>query len=229
MSATHILLVEDDPSLRRSLAKGLGEAGYVVSACPTLAAARAAWSTRAADLILLDLGLPDGDGLDWLAEVRQTTPGVPIVILTARDAVSERVRGLNSGADDYLVKPFAFPELLARIRARLREASGRGEAALRVADLEINLWTRTVRRGGRVIDCTPREFDLLVLLARHPGQAISRARLAEEVWKVHSPWMSMDNKIDVQISRLRDKLDRDAPVRLIQTVRGHGYLLRGDA
>lgn len=221
-----LLLVEDDATLRRSLARGLGEQGYAVRACASLAQARSAWTGHPADLVLLDLGLPDGDGIEWLREVRADAPSVPVIILTARDALDDRVRGLDSGADDYLVKPFAFPELLARIRARQRRAEPAAALVLRVGDLELDVMQRRVKRGGAAIECTPREFDLLLHLARHAGQPVSRARLAEDVWKIKSRMTSMDNVIDVQLSRLREKVDRDAPVRLIHTVRGLGYMLK---
>ena len=224
----HILIVEDDPGLRRSLAQGLAEQGYTVKTAATLAAANTLLERDPVELLLLDLGLPDGDGLDWLQALRRTRPDLPVLILTARDALADRVRGLDEGADDFLVKPFDFPELLARIRARQRRAVPAMHGALRVGDLEIDPLHRGVRRGGRDIECTPREFDVLLLLARQPGQIVSRSRLADEVWKVRSRMTSMDNVIDVLMSRLREKIDRDEPARLIHTIRGLGFMLKGE-
>ncbi len=223
----HLLVVEDDPTLRGALVKGLCEQGYQATGCPTLAAARAAVAGGQVDFLLLDLGLPDGDGLEWLNEVRATRPQLPVIILTARDALSDRVRGFDAGADDYLIKPFEFPELLARLRALQRRATPAALTPLCVGDLQIDLVRRTVQRGARVIECTPREFDVLALLARHSGQAVSRARLAAEVWKVSSRMTSVDNVIDVQMSRLREKVDRPEASPLIHTVRGLGYMLKG--
>lgn len=225
----HLLVVEDDTTLRRALAKGLVEQGYATAACADLASAREVLSREPVDLLLLDLGLPDGDGLVWLHEIRQGHPSLPVIILTARDALTDRVRGLDEGADDYLVKPFEFPELLARIRAMQRRAKPSDSLVLRVGDLQIDLVHRTAQRGSRAIECTPREFDVLVQLARQPGQVVSRARLAADVWKIKSRMTSMDNVIDVQMSRLREKVDRSEPVQLIHTIRGLGYTLKDGA
>lgn len=224
----HILVIEDNPALRRSLAQGLAENGYTVRTAATLAAATALMAGTPVDIVLLDLGLPDGDGLAWLQTLRRQQPALPVIILTARDSVTDRVRGLDEGADDYLVKPFDFSELLARIRARQRRTEPAGAGTLRVGDLEIDPMQRSVRRGERTVDCTPREFDVLQMLARQPGQIVSRERLAAEVWKVRNRMTSMDNVIDVLMSRLREKIDRDEPARLIHTVRGLGFLLKGE-
>ncbi len=220
-----ILMIEDDATLRSALQKGLSEQGFDVNACPALAPATAAWKRGGVDIVLLDLHLPDGNGLDWLREMRASSPNTPVLILTARDTVGDRVRGLDGGADDYLVKPFAFAELVARIRALLRRLEPPA-SSFRVGDLELDLLQRTVRRGGVAIECTPREFDILAHLARRAGQPVSRAELAEQVWKIKRRMTSMDNVIDVQMSRLRDKIDRTDDARLIHTVRGLGFLLK---
>ncbi|HMP75258.1 MAG TPA: response regulator transcription factor [Kiritimatiellia bacterium] len=224
----HILVIEDNPALRRSLAQWLAENGYTVRTAATLAAATAHLAATPVEIVLLDLGLPDGDGLAWLQALRLQQPALPVIILTARDSVTDRVRGLDEGADDYLVKPFDFSELLARIRARQRRSEPAGAGALRVGDLEIDPLQRSVRRGTRLVECTPREFDVLLMLARQPGQIVSRERLAAEVWKVHNRMTSMDNVIDVLMSRLREKIDRDEPARLIHTIRGLGFMLKGE-
>lgn len=223
--SANVLVVEDDPVLRRSLRKGLLEQGYTVQQAESIEGARLSVAGRFPDLILLDLGLPDGSGFDFLREVRRRAATLPILILTARDAVASKVEGLDLGADDYLVKPFNFQELLARIRARLRATTSGPQSVIKVADLSIDLLKRTVERGGSVIDCTPREFDMLVCLASPPGQAVSRQRLTSEVWKVRSRMTSMDNVIDVGVSRLREKVDGGRAVKLIHTLRGLGFVL----
>lgn len=222
-----ILLVEDDATLRRAVSRGLTEQGYDVQAAGSLERARTLAGARAPDLALLDLGLPDGDGLSLLRELRERWPSLPILLLTARDALDDKIRGLDAGADDYLVKPFDFQELLARIRAQQRRVRAAPEAnRLTVADLDIDLLQREVRRGGAEIVCTPREFDVLVHLARTPGEVVSRQRLAADVWKVTSRMTSMDNVIDVLMSRLREKVDGPGQAKLLHTVRGLGFLLK---
>lgn len=222
----NILLVEDDPVLTRSIKRGLTDTGYHVKTAGNIAAARVKLSESPTHLLLLDIGLPDGSGFDFLEEIQKQHHGLPVIILTARDTVPDKIRGLDLGADDYLVKPFEFQELTARIRARLRRAAGQHSTMLVVGDLEIDLVQRMVRRSGVTIDCTPREFDVLVYLARTPGQAISRQLLTSDVWKVRSRMTSMDNVIDVLMSRLREKVDGDRPDRLLHTVRGLGFMLK---
>ena len=221
-----VLVVEDDPHVADSLVRGLREAGFAVVAVDLLAAADAHLAQGTPALVVLDLNLPDGDGRAWLRRVRQEGHRMPVVILTARDTVLERVAGLEEGADDYLTKPFAFAELLARIRARLRTATQQGEEdVLRIGDLEIDRLHRQVRRAGRLVELTAREFDVLALLAQWRGQPVSRDLLAREVWKVNRRLTPLDNVIDVHLSHLRDKIDRDHPAKLLQTVRGVGFRL----
>ena len=224
--ASGLLVVEDDPHVAESLARGLREAGFSVVGAARLSEADQQLALGAPTLVVLDLNLPDGDGRTWLRRVRREGHRMPVIILTARDTLPERVAGLEEGADDYLTKPFAFAELLARIRARLRTAVKQDEEEiLRAGDLEIDRLHRQARRAGRLVDLTAREFDVLVLLAQWRGQPVSRDLLAREVWKVNRRLTPLDNVIDVHLSRLREKVDRDHPTKLIRTVRGVGFLL----
>ncbi len=224
--AQKILLVEDDPILARNIKLGLTDQGYQVKAAASLEAAQRISREHEIDLLLLDLGLPDGSGFDFLQQFRTSRSGTPVMILTARDEVTDKIKGLDLGADDYLVKPFDFQELSARIRAHLRRSAGQHSSTLGVADLEVDLVKRIVKRDGEAIECTPREFDVLVYLATTPGQVISRQMLMTEVWKVRSRMTSMDNVIDVLMSRLREKIDGGRAVRLIHTVRGLGFMIK---
>ncbi|HMO51316.1 MAG TPA: response regulator transcription factor [Kiritimatiellia bacterium] len=221
-----LLVVEDNTSLRRSLTNGLSDLGYRVMAVATVAEARRVLSKEEVHAVVLDLGLPDGDGQDFLREIRETGLHTPVIILTARTMVDEKVRAFDGGADDYLVKPFEFQELAARLRARLRTGEGALEVEWIIGDVVINAVRREVRRGSRIIECTPREFDLLVHLARAGGAPVSRQTLAREVWKVTSRMISMDNVIDVTISRLREKLNDGTDRTILHTVRGLGFVLR---
>ena len=224
-----ILIVEDDRSVARSLRQGLREEGFSVQVAGSLAEASACLAGAPPALIVLDLSLPDGDGLSWLRDIRRAGHTQPVVILTARDAVTDRVAGLEDGADDYLSKPFSFAELLARVRARLRTTTrDAASPVLRIADLEIDRLHRVVRRAGRPIELTPREFDLLVYLVQWAGHPVSRDMLARDVWKLDRRLTPLDNVLDVHISHLREKIDRDHPVHLLRTVRGVGFLLTGD-
>jgi DNA-binding response OmpR family regulator len=224
-----ILLVEDDPSLQKKIKQGLDEQGYLTLLAGTLMDAHRFISDSNPDCILLDINLPDGTGFELLAEWRKRNVTIPVIIMTAREKVSDKITGLDLGADDYLVKPFDFQELTARIRALLRRSTSQGGSTITLADLEIDLVSRTIKRAGRIIECTPREFDVLVYLAKSPGQAISRQMLMTEVWKVRSRMTSMDNVIDVLISRLREKIDGDRTDRLLHTVRGLGYMMKEPA
>ncbi|MBL8144609.1 MAG: response regulator [Acidobacteria bacterium] len=221
-----ILVIEDEPKVARALRAGLERAGYEVVPAGTGEEGFFLASSQAVDLVLLDLMLPGRDGLQVLEALRGRGLRTPVLILTARDAVEDRVAGLDLGADDYLVKPFAFPELLARIRARLR--SGRPDETLRLAlvDLDMDLVTRRVTRSGQLLDLTAREFALLEYLLRHRGQVISREMLASDVWKETARATPLDNVIDVNIARLRKKVDQGFAVKLIHTVRGVGFVAR---
>lgn len=222
-----ILVVEDDPRVSGSLERGLREAGYTVAVAPTLAAAEAQLDDRRQlALVILDLGLPDGNGLQVLRRLRREGERIPVIILTARDSVVERVTGLDEGADDYLAKPFSFQELLARVRARLRTVRQESESAvLQVADLEIDRLHRRVRRAGRPIELTALEFDLLAFLAQNAGCPVSRDMLTRSVWNITSRATSMDKIIDVHMSHLREKIEGGGQSRLIHTLRGVGFVL----
>ena len=225
-SGAAILVVEDDPHVAESLVRGLREAGFSVATAQRLSEADEQLARGAPALVVLDLNLPDGDGRTWLRRVRQEGHRMPVIILTARDTLPERVAGLEEGADDYMTKPFAFAELLARIRARLRRAVAETESdVLRVGDLEIDRLHRQVRRAGRQVELTAREFDVLALLAQWRGQPVSRDLLAREVWKVNRRLTPLDNVIDVHLSHLREKIDGERETKLIRTVRGVGFLL----
>jgi DNA-binding response OmpR family regulator len=221
-----ILVVEDEEKVARALQEGLEAEHYHVVLARTGEDGFFRASAEAFDVVVLDLMLPGRDGLQILATMRQRGLQTPVLVLTARDAVEDRVLGLDTGADDYLVKPFAFPELLARMRALLRR--GRPDQALRlkVGDLEMDLVTRRVVRGQTTLDLTAREFELLEYLLRHHRQLVSREMLAREVWRETARATPIDNVIDVHIGRLRKKVDPDGARRLIHTVRGVGFVLR---
>lgn len=220
-----ILVVEDEPKVARALKAGLERAGYEAAVASSGEEASFAASAQAFDLILLDLMLPGHDGLEVLKILRQQGVKTPVLILTARDAVEDRVQGLDSGADDYLIKPFAFPELLARVRVLVRR--GRPDEALRLglADLEMDLLTRRVTRDGQPIDLTLREFALLEYLLRHGG-VVSREMLTRDVWREPARGTPLDNVIDVNVGRLRKKIDQGFAVKLLHTVRGVGFVMR---
>jgi two-component system, OmpR family, copper resistance phosphate regulon response regulator CusR len=218
-----ILIVEDEPKTAAYLAKGLQENGFVVDVATDGQEGLTLASTVAFDVIILDVMLPHVDGWTVLAAIRQQHKDTPVLFLTARDAVDDRVRGLELGADDYLVKPFAFSELLARIRAIMRRGSARQTDTVRIADLEIDIARHRASRAGRRLDLTPKEFALLCLLARRSGEALSRTLIAEQVWDVN--FDSDSNTVDVHVRRLRSKVDTPFGDRLIHTVRGVGYVL----
>lgn len=220
------LVVEDDAKVSGAVSAGLTGEGYDVVVSRTGEDGYFRATTEPFDVIVLDIGLPGRNGLEVLEGWRRHGLTVPVLILTARDGVDDRVLGLNTGADDYLVKPFAFAELIARLRALQRR--GRPEQAfrLRAADLELDALARTVQRAGEPIDLTPREFELLEYLLRHQGHVVSREMLARDVWKEPDRGTPLDNVIDVHITRLRKKIDHPQAARLIHTVRGVGFLLR---
>src|SRR5438552_4388455 len=223
--AVRILVVEDEQKVANALKEGLEDERYEVVVAQTGEDAFFRITTEKFDLILLDLMLPGRDGLQILASVRKRGLDTPVLLLTARDSLEDRVTGLNSGADDYLVKPFAFAELLARIRALLRRGRTQDGLRLGAGDLDMDLVTRRVTRGGQSVDLTTREFELLEYLLRRQGQVVMRDTLARDVWKETARGTPLNNVIDVHIARLRRKVDLERPVKLIHTVRGVGFML----
>ena len=221
-----ILIVEDEPSVGRSLQRGLaaeridvtlaasGEEGFYLVLSETF------------DLMVLDLMLPGRDGIDILRALRGRGLSTPVIVVSARDAVEDRVRGLDVGADDYLVKPFAFEELLARIRALLRRGRAQDVLRLVVGDLELDRVTRCVARAGLVVDLTVREYDLLEYLMSYQGRVVSREMLVRDIWREPRRVTPLDNVIDVHMARLRKKVDNGHAHALIHTVRGVGFVLQ---
>ena len=220
-----VLVIEDEPKVANAMREGLEAEGYQVVTAPDGEDGFFRLSTEQFDLVLVDLGLPGRSGLEVLKAARAGGVTTPVIAVTARDALDDRVEGLDCGADDYLVKPFAFTELLARIRALLRRGRTTNPLRLRSGDLELDLVTRRVVRHGRPVELTAREFELLEYLMRHDGHVVSREMLGKDVWKETSRSITLDNVIDVQIARLRRKIDSDHPVKLIHTIRGIGFML----
>jgi two-component system copper resistance phosphate regulon response regulator CusR len=221
-----ILVVEDEVKVANALKEGLEDERYNVVIAHTGEDAFFRINTEQFDVILLDVMLPGRDGLQILTSIRKHGVDTPVLLLTARDTLEDRVAGLNSGADDYLVKPFAFAELLARIRALLRRGRTADALRLGVGDLDMDLVTRKITRGGRTVELTTREFELLEYLLRHQGQVVLRDTLAREVWKETTRGTPLNNVIDVHIARLRRKVDLDQAIKLIHTIRGVGFMLR---
>jgi two-component system copper resistance phosphate regulon response regulator CusR len=217
-----ILVVEDEKRIADFLCRGLEGAGYAVDAAPNGATALDHIHATDYDLVILDLMLPDMDGLQVLAKIRNRKVGPPVLILSARGAVDDRVRGLETGADDYLVKPFAFVELLARVRALLRRGQPAPER-LQVADLALDTVRRKVTRGSETIDLAPKEFGILEYMMRNRGRPLSRTMIVEHVWDMD--YDGLTNIVDVYIRHLRSKIDDKYPQKLIQTVRGIGYMI----
>ncbi|MGB9681970.1 MAG: heavy metal response regulator transcription factor [bacterium] len=219
-----VLLVEDDEHIVDFLKRGLKEEGFVVEVAYNGEDGLYLAENEEFDLIILDILLPKLDGFELCNRLRTKGNSTPILMLTAKDDIEDRVHGLNIGADDYLVKPFAFEELLARIRAVLRRQKNIEGSILRVGDLTLNLLTREVKRGGKSIELTTREFELLKFLMYHPGQVLSRTQIAEHVWSYNFDYFS--NIVDVYIRYLREKIDEPFEHKLIHTVRGVGYKIQ---
>jgi DNA-binding response OmpR family regulator len=221
-----ILVVEDEHKVARALKEGLESERFDIVVAATGEDAFFRINTEKYDLILLDLNLPGRDGLEILVTIRKRGLATPVLLLTARDGLEDRVTGLNAGADDYLVKPFAFEELLARIRALLRRGRTSDLLRLGVADLDLDIVSRKVTRAGRGVDLTTREFELLEYLMRHEGQVVLRDMLARDVWKETARGTPLNNVIDVHIARLRRKVDPEPYPKLIHTVRGVGFMVK---
>jgi two-component system, OmpR family, copper resistance phosphate regulon response regulator CusR len=224
-----ILVVEDEPKVAGALKDGLESEGYEVTLAATGEEGFFHASSQSFELIILDIMLPGRDGIEVLQTLRRQGGRLPVLLLTAKDAIEDRVLGLDAGADDYLVKPFAFAELSARIRALLRRNKADSDTALRVGDLEIDPVRRTVTRDGQRIEITAREFELLEYLARNHNRVVSREMLARDVWKETARATPLDNVIDVHVARLRRKIDDPFPSKILHTVRGVGFTLSEDA
>lgn len=221
-----VLVVEDERKVAHALRDGLSAQGYEVVVAYDGEAGLSHLRGSAFDLVLLDLMLPKRDGYEVLNAMRKSGMTTPVLVLTAKDAVEDRVVGLDNGADDYLIKPFAFPELLARMRALLRRGGPNVPTRLGLGDLELDVMSRRVTRGGQSLQLTVREFELLEYLLRHQGQIVSREMLAADVWQTPSRVTPMDNVIDVHLARLRRKVDDPFPRKLIHTVRGMGFVAK---
>jgi two-component system, OmpR family, response regulator len=221
-----LLVIEDEKKIANLLQKGLKEQGYAVDVCHDGNEGLEKATKQPYDAIILDIMLPGRDGLSVLRTLRERKVTTPVMILTARGELTERVEGLNLGADDYLAKPFAMDEMLARLRALMRRVTGESISLYKVGDLTMNLVSREVTRGTRKIELTAREFRLLEYLMRSPGQVLTRTQIIERVWEYH--FDPGTNLVDVYIQRLRRKVDDEEPVKMIQTVRGVGYSIRAD-
>ncbi|HTM24551.1 MAG TPA: response regulator transcription factor [Vicinamibacterales bacterium] len=220
-----VLLVEDDDTIAAFVEKGLREAGFAVDRAADGRTGLQRALADSYDAAIVDVMLPQMDGIDLIDSLRAKHVRTPVLILSAKRSVDDRVRGLQAGGDDYLTKPFAFAELLARVQALIRRATGAAEPTrLTVADLRLDLLTRKVSRGDRAVDLRPREFALLEYLMRNPDRVVSKTSILSHVWGYN--FDPNTNVVDVLVSRLRDKIDRPFPVKLLQTVRGVGYVLR---
>lgn len=218
------LLVEDEKKIAEFIRRGLKEEGYAVDVAGDGQEGHFLATTQTYDVIILDWMLPQMDGVTLCRQLRQEKITTPVLMLTAKDTVADRVKGLDAGASDYLVKPFAFEELLARLRALLRRFEGQEQTVLKAADLSMDLVTHTVTRQGRKVELTAKEFALLEYFLRHKGEVVTRTMLSEHVWDMH--FDSFTNVIDVYVNYLRKKIGKDPSKSLIQTVRGRGYILK---
>jgi two-component system OmpR family response regulator len=222
-----VLIVEDDATIADFVAKGLGEAGYAVDVAADGQRGLELATSETYDVVIVDLMLPHVDGLTLIDRMRSRGARTPVLILSARRTVDDRVRGLQAGGDDYLTKPFAFAELLARVQALMRRATGASEPTrLTVKDLTLDLLTRRTERAGRVLDLRPREFALLEYLMRNPGRVLGKTMILSHVWGYN--FNPGTNVVDVLVSRLREKIDRDFEPKLLHTVRGVGYVLKAE-
>lgn len=225
-NALRILVIEDERKLASAIAEGLEANEYEVALADSGETGIRQLRNGAFDLVLLDVMLPRQGGLETLREMRRSGYRTPVLILTSRGSVDDRVRGLDAGGDDYLVKPFAFPELLARVRALHRRAHAEIASVLQLGDLRMDISGRVAARGNQILDLTGREFDLLEYLLLNSGSVVSREMVARDVWKTTVRDTSLDNVIDVHIARIRKKLDDPFPLKLLHTVRGLGFVLR---
>lgn len=223
-----VLIIEDEQKLAEAISTGLKESGYTAAIAHTGEAGLRQLHDELFDVLLLDVMLPSVSGFEILREIRRDGFKLPVLMLTSRSLVEDRVRGLDSGADDYLVKPFAFPELLARLRALHRRANPDSPSLLQIADLCVDTRGHTVTRNGQLIDLTVREFEFLEYLLVHRGTVVSREMVARDVWKTTVRYTSLDNVIDVHIARIRRKIDDPFPLKLLHTVRGVGFIVRGE-
>ncbi len=219
-----VLVVEDEKKIAEFVRRGLREEGYAVDVAHDGNQAHFLATTQDYDLIILDLMIPGMDGISLCRRLRDDKIASPILILTVKDSVKDKVLGLDSGANDYLTKPFAFQELLARCRALMRKYEVSAPAKILVSDLELDLLSHEIRRGGAAISLTAKEFALLEFLMRNEGKVVTRTMISEHVWDIH--FDPMTNVIDVYINRLREKIDRGFKKPLIQTIRGRGYVLK---
>ncbi|MDF1823381.1 MAG: response regulator transcription factor [Verrucomicrobiales bacterium] len=219
-----VLVVEDQPQIAGFIQSGLEESGFAVVVCRTGEEGFELATSESFDVMLLDIMLPGRDGLSILRSLRERRVTLPVILLTARNELNERIEGLNLGADDYLTKPFFVEELVARIQALLRRSSGTALTVLQVGDLSLDLIKREAKRGGREIELSQREFALLEYLMRSPGRVFSRSRICEHVWNTH--FDTGTNMVDVAVTRLRKKIEGPGEAKLIDTVRGVGYRMK---
>ena len=223
-----ILVVEDEPKLAEAVKQGLEAEEHAVNVASTGEDGFYLAQTQTFDLLIFDIMLPGRDGIEVMGNLRRLGDRTPVLLITSKDCVEDRVHGLDSGADDYLAKPFAISELQARVRALGRRNSLDSQASLRLEDLELNRLQHVASRGGKELDLTAREFELLEYLLRHADRVVSREMLAREVWKESARHTPLDNVIDVHIARLRRKVDDPFPRRLLRTIRGVGFMLRAE-